>query len=109
MLSLDPRIATMAASTSLDMNLRSGLGALADADMAAENAKLAALQIEQQLAIQALTIAIGQPQVLFNLLFSNPRPAAERRCGHAALPPAAPDEDSCGRAASMPRPQPARA
>ncbi|CBI75956.1 Flagellin [Bartonella clarridgeiae 73] len=38
-------------------NVEVGIGALVDADMNAESAKLAALQVQQQLGIQALSIA----------------------------------------------------
>ncbi|OPB32120.1 flagellin [Bartonella sp. AR 15-3] len=38
-------------------NIEVGIGALVDADMNAESAKLAALQVQQQLGIQALSIA----------------------------------------------------
>ncbi|WP_165943285.1 flagellin [Roseicella aquatilis] len=45
----------------------SGLGALVDADMAKESAKLQALQIRQQLGTQALGIANQAPQTLLSL------------------------------------------
>ncbi|MEN0075796.1 MAG: flagellin [Paracraurococcus sp.] len=45
----------------------SGLGALVDADMAKESARLQALQIRQQLGTQALGIANGAPQSLLSL------------------------------------------
>jgi flagellin len=44
-----------------------GLGALVDADMAKESAKLQAMQIRQQLGTQALSIANSAPQVLLSL------------------------------------------
>ncbi|WP_149535336.1 flagellin [Siccirubricoccus phaeus] len=44
-----------------------GLGALVDADLAKESAKLQALQIRQQLGTQALSIANQAPQTLLNL------------------------------------------
>jgi flagellin len=44
-----------------------GLGSLVDANLAAESAKLQALQVQQQLAVQALGIANQQPQVLLSL------------------------------------------
>jgi flagellin len=67
MLSLDTDASATAALAALPSILPSGLGVLADADMAAESAKLAALQIRQQLAIQTPMIAERQPQVLFSL------------------------------------------
>jgi flagellin len=54
-------------SSSLSNSLTSGLGALTDADMAAESAKLQSLQTKQQLAIQSLSIANQQPQSLMSL------------------------------------------
>ena len=48
-------------------SLQSGLGALVDADLAKESAKLTALQIKQQLGIQALSIANQAPQSLLSL------------------------------------------
>ncbi len=47
--------------------LRSGVGSLVDADLAAESAKLQALQIQQQLGVQALSIANSGPQVILGL------------------------------------------
>src|SRR3546814_198101 len=44
-----------------------GLGALVDADVAAESAQLQSLQVRQQLAIQALSIANQQPNTLLSL------------------------------------------
>jgi flagellin len=44
-----------------------GLGALVDADLAAESAKLTALQVQQQLAVQSLNIANQKPQVILKL------------------------------------------
>ncbi len=54
-------------SSSLASSLTTGLGALTDADMAAESAKLQSLQTKQQLAIQSLSIANQQPQALMSL------------------------------------------
>jgi len=45
-----------------------GLGALVDADMAKETANLQALQVKQQLGVQALGIANQAPQALLSLL-----------------------------------------
>lgn len=69
MLSLNTDAAAMAALASLDMTscAPTGRGALGDADMTAESAKLMALRIRQQLTIQAPMIAERQPQVLFSL------------------------------------------
>jgi flagellin len=44
-----------------------GLGSLVDANLAAESAKLQALQVQQQLGVQALGIANARPQVLLSL------------------------------------------
>ncbi len=44
-----------------------GLGAIVDADLARESAKLQAQQVKQQLAVQSLSIANSAPQVLLSL------------------------------------------
>jgi flagellin len=44
-----------------------GIGNLVDADMAAESARLQALQVQQQLGAQALSIANQAPQVILSL------------------------------------------
>ena len=44
-----------------------GLGSLVDADLAKESAQLQALQVKQQLGIQALSIANQRPQTLLSL------------------------------------------
>ena len=44
-----------------------GLGAIVDADLARESAKLQSLQIRQQLATQSLSIANQGPQILLSL------------------------------------------
>jgi flagellin len=54
-------------TSSLSTSLTTGLGALTDADMAAESAKLQSLQTKQQLGIQSLSIANQQPQALMSL------------------------------------------
>jgi flagellin len=46
---------------------KKGLGALVDADVAAESATLQSLQVRQQLNIQALSIANQQPNTLLSL------------------------------------------
>ncbi len=52
---------------SLQDSLNNGISNLVDADMAAESAKLQALQTKQQLAIQALMIANQSSQILLQL------------------------------------------
>ena len=47
--------------------LKSGIGTLVDADMEEASARLQALQVQQQLATQALSIANQQPQNLLSL------------------------------------------
>nr|WP_281410548.1 flagellin [Rhizobium leguminosarum] len=45
----------------------SGIGRLVDADMEEESSRLSALQTQQQLSIQALSIANSAPQNLLSL------------------------------------------
>jgi flagellin len=47
--------------------MTSGIGAMVDADMEAASAKLQALQVQQQLGVQALSIANSSPQTLLAL------------------------------------------
>jgi len=47
--------------------LRTGVGAMVDADMEEASARLQALQVQQQLGIQALSIANQQPQNILSL------------------------------------------
>lgn len=47
--------------------LEAGVGNLVDADLARESARLQALQVQQQLGVQALSIANQAPQVILNL------------------------------------------
>lgn len=47
--------------------LTSGVGNLVDADLAKESAKLQALQVKQQLGVQALSIANQSPQIILSL------------------------------------------
>jgi len=54
-------------TTSLSSALTAGVGALTDADLAAESAQLTSLQTKQQLATQSLSIANSQPQSLLSL------------------------------------------
>jgi flagellin len=47
--------------------LTEGVGNLVDADLAVESARLQALQVKQQLGVQALSIANSQPQIILSL------------------------------------------
>jgi flagellin len=51
----------------LSDSLKSGIGSLVDADMEATSARLQALQTQQQLAVQALSIANQAPQTILSL------------------------------------------
>lgn len=51
----------------LQDTLETGIGNLVDADIAKESARLQALQVQQQLGAQALSIANSQPQVILQL------------------------------------------
>jgi flagellin len=53
--------------SSLSDVLNSGISNLVDADMAAESAQLQALQVRQQLGVQALSIANTAPQIILQL------------------------------------------
>ncbi|MDO6586261.1 flagellin [Salipiger sp. 1_MG-2023] len=53
--------------SSLTDSLKSGIGTLVDADMEEASARLQALQVQQQLGIQALSIANQAPQQLLSL------------------------------------------
>jgi flagellin len=53
--------------TNLASTLQTGVGNMVDADMTAESAKLSALQVQQQLGTQALSIANQSPQMLLKL------------------------------------------
>ncbi len=55
-------------STGLVDILKEGVGSLVDADLVAESATLQALQIQQQLGVQALAMANAQPALILNLL-----------------------------------------
>lgn len=48
-------------------SLTEGIGNLVDADLAKESARLQALQVKQQLGVQALSIANSEPQIILNL------------------------------------------
>jgi flagellin-like hook-associated protein FlgL len=47
--------------------LKNGIGAMVDADMEEASARLQALQVQQQLGIQALSIANQAPQNILSL------------------------------------------
>lgn len=53
--------------TSLMDSLKSGIGALTDADMEEASARLQSLQVQQQLSVQALSIANSSSQSLLSL------------------------------------------
>jgi flagellin len=48
-------------------SMKAGIGSLVDADMEEASARLQALQVQQQLSTQALSIANQQPQALLSL------------------------------------------
>lgn len=48
-------------------SMNTGIGAMVDADMEAASARLQALQVQQQLGVQSLSIANQSPQVLLSL------------------------------------------
>jgi flagellin len=52
----------------LSDTLTTGVGDLVDADVAAESARLTALQVQQQLGAQSLSIANQQPSIILTLL-----------------------------------------
>lgn len=53
--------------SSLTDSLKSGIGSLVDADMEEASARLQALQVQQQLGVQALSIANQAPQTIMSL------------------------------------------
>ena len=53
--------------SNLTDSLKSGIGALVDADMEEASARLQALQVQQQLGVQALSIANSAPQTVLSL------------------------------------------
>lgn len=53
--------------TKLSDSIETGIGNLVDADMAKESARLQALQVKQQLGVQALSIANQAPQAIMSL------------------------------------------
>ena len=56
--------------TKLMDSLETGIGKLVDADLAKESARLQALQVQQQLGVQALSIANQAPQMILSLFRS---------------------------------------
>ena len=56
--------------TKLMDTLESGIGNLVDADLAKESARLQALQVQQQLGAQSLSIANQAPQIILSLFRS---------------------------------------
>ena len=54
-------------TSKLSDTIESGIGNLVDADLAKESAKLQALQVKQQLGVQALSIANQAPQIITQL------------------------------------------
>ena len=59
--------AQMSFTSKLSDVIESGIGNLVDADLAKESAKLQALQVKQQLGVQALSIANQSPQSIMSL------------------------------------------
>ncbi|MBL4597323.1 MAG: flagellin [Robiginitomaculum sp.] len=53
--------------TKLTDSLTAGIGNLVDADLAQESARLQALQVRQQLGVQALSLANSRPQIILSL------------------------------------------
>jgi len=53
--------------TKLTDSLTAGIGNLVDADLAQESARLQALQVKQQLGVQALSLANSRPQIILSL------------------------------------------
>lgn len=53
--------------TKLQDSLKGAIGNMVDADLAAESAQLQALQVKQQLGVQALSIANSRPQLVLSL------------------------------------------
>jgi flagellin len=59
--------AQLAFSSKLSDVVEASVGNLVDADLAKESAKLQALQVKQQLGVQALSIANQAPQAIMSL------------------------------------------
>jgi hypothetical protein len=66
-------------TTSLMDSIERGVGQLVDADMNKESTRLQALQVQQQLGIQALSIANGNSQSILSLFRYARRPKRGRR------------------------------
>ncbi|EET47031.1 flagellin [Thalassobium sp. R2A62] len=66
--SVEGRLETQASFiSSLSDSLKSGIGAMVDADMEETSARLQALQVQQQLGVQSLSIANQAPQSIMSL------------------------------------------
>ena len=66
--SVEGRISTQADFVSkLTDSLKSGIGSMVDADMEEASARLQALQVQQQLSVQSLSIANQAPQTILSL------------------------------------------
>ncbi len=66
--SVEGRLETQAAFiSSLSDSLTSGIGSMVDADMEETSARLQALQVQQQLGVQSLSIANSSPQSILSL------------------------------------------
>ena len=63
----------------LSDTLETGIGNLVDADMARESARVRALQVKQQLGVQALSIANAAPGAVLGLFEQRPNAWAEQR------------------------------
>ena len=59
--------AVVAVLALLAISLTAGIGSLVDADMEEASARLQALQVQQQLGVQALSIANQAPQTIMSL------------------------------------------
>ena len=53
--------------TNLSDSMKAGIGSLVDADMEEASARLQALQVQQQLGVQSLSIANQAPQSILSL------------------------------------------
>ena len=51
----------------LSDTLQTGVGDIVNADMGAESARLTALQVQQQMSVQALSVANQSPSVILSL------------------------------------------
>ena len=64
---------------SLRNAISTGLGALVDADLAYESARLTAIQVKQDLAAQALAIANKSPNILTGLFIQTPEKSSDSK------------------------------